>query len=321
MYRLNPEFDEHISEMFNNLFFGKIYDKIWNNPHKNLNEAIYEFIMDYYNKRSKITHRYSGSVIYFEIRNMIIGYIEYNDVDFKGLTEYTKNKLIACGIDYFLEQFHNTFREPEIDENEHIKIWYKQQIKWLLKIRSSRDYLIKTEKSLKKQISTDWKQFKAVWNKFKEQRITVEEFFLIGFMCFEKKKFLEILRSSLPFEGSKNLNLRYKEAMSKQEKIDAEFRSLDFILESWEDIVYHDPTDWTNLYKIGALYIRKADIEKNRDKYKKAVEFFNKIIVPGQTKMYLRNAFWGLAEAYEKLGDLEISEKYHQKSRQYNSEI
>jgi tetratricopeptide (TPR) repeat protein len=298
-----------------------VIKKIWDNPHKNPNEAIHDFLIEFYKNRKRIAHKFSGSLLCIDIKNMVKGIIEANKEDFEGITEYTKEKIIACCIDYFVDHYKNQFRDPETDEKNFIKIWQSREIKWLKRIKGNLGHLNKFKIALKGIISTDWKKFDKVWNDFEEQKISSEEFLIIGFLCFEKKKFLEILRGALPLKEVKDAIRGHKKALIKIEKLNAKITTLDSSIESWKAILSFDQIDWTNWYKLGALYLKKGDIESNREAYEKAIECFKKLITPDQAKMYLRNAYWGLAETYEKLGDIETSERHRLRFRQYDNEI
>lgn len=126
-------------------------------------------------------------------------------------------------------------------------------------------------------------------------------------MYFEKEKFLEILKETVPF---KTVMQRKKRALIKWEEFYDKRSQLDYSIMMWKD--------W---YKLGAYYLKKGDFEKNNTTYNEAIKCFEKIKIPDQAKIYLRNAYSGLAEAYEKLGDLKKSEEYRQKSKQYDKEI
>lgn len=85
-------------------------------------------------------------------------------------------------------------------------------------------------------------------------------------------------------------------------------------IECYKKIIYIDPTNVDALYLLGDVYIEKGDVESNKEEYLKAIDAYNKIISLNKTKFNLWNAWGGMAESYEKLGDSKKAEKCYDKA-------
>ncbi|MFX1444590.1 MAG: hypothetical protein ACFFHV_14340 [Promethearchaeota archaeon] len=112
MKKLHPEFEEPVRERIFS-FIERFIDNIEENPTKNQEDIINDFIKQYYNKRIVVDHFFSDEFLNY-IKNKIIIPLLDNNQEYFNINEDTKGKIVICCLDLFLEKYFQ-YREMEID--------------------------------------------------------------------------------------------------------------------------------------------------------------------------------------------------------------
>ncbi len=220
MGRLNPHWVEVFSERILSFIIDVIAEikKMPDVPEK----AINDFIDNYYLHRDEITHSFSESFLNDIKNNLISEKIEYNDKYFRVLEE-TKERLIACCLDFFIEEAHEVYEEGytdnlEVNEEEYVREEYPSFFSCLLEFEQSPEKIEKIEKYLIRHLKPKWKAFITIWHAYKEHSIPRDEMFREAFHIFGERKFIHTFHSQPMVIKCVRLKIKKKKIERKKRK-------------------------------------------------------------------------------------------------------